>query len=76
MLEALKDDHIIRKVGGRFKLSSLIQKRWAEILQGSRPLVKREAGMSDLDVIIQEILQDKVAIDYENSDVPHPDELD
>jgi DNA-directed RNA polymerase subunit omega len=73
MIEALKDDHIIAKVGGRFKLSTLIQKRWAELLQGSRPLVKREDGMTDLELIVQEILQDKLAIDYDNSDVPRPD---
>lgn len=73
MIEALKDDHIIAKVGGRFKLSTLIQKRWAELLQGSRPLVKREDGMTDLEVIVQEILQDKLAIDYDNSDVDKPD---
>ncbi|MEN0112130.1 MAG: DNA-directed RNA polymerase subunit omega, partial [Planctomycetota bacterium] len=27
MIEALKEEEIVRKVGGRFKLSTLIQKR-------------------------------------------------
>lgn len=76
MIEALKDDVIINKVGGRFKLTALIQKRWSELLQGSRPLVKKADGMTDLELIVQEVLEDKVSIDYENSDVPTPDKLE
>ena len=75
MIEALKDDVIIDKVGGRFKLTALIHKRYVEVLQGSRLAIKRKPGMTDLDAIVEEILQDKLAIDYENSDVPTPDEL-
>ncbi len=76
MLEVLKDDHIINKVGGRFKLTAMIQKRWVEYLQGSKPLVKKKPGMTDMEAIIEEILQDKLMIDYENSDVPKPEELE
>lgn len=72
MIEALKSDVIIRKVGGRFKLTALIQRRWMELLQGARPLVDRRSDMTDLDVIIQEILQDKIAIDYEASGIQPP----
>jgi DNA-directed RNA polymerase subunit omega len=39
MIEALKNDEIIQKVGGRFKLAALMQKRWVELMQGSRPMV-------------------------------------
>jgi len=74
MIEALKDDKIINKVGGRFKLAALIQKRWVDMLQGARGLVKRE-GKSDMETIVEEILQDKIAIDYEKSDVIAPEEL-
>ena len=75
MIEALKDDVIINKVGGRFKLTALIQKRWDELVEGSRPLVKKTDQMTDLETIVQEIVDNKVAIDYENSDVPTPDKL-
>lgn len=75
MIEALKDDVIINKVGGRFKLTALIQKRWDELVEGSRPLVKKTDQMTDLETIVQEIVENKVAIDYENSDVPTPDKL-
>ncbi len=75
MIEKLKDDDVINMVGGRFKLTAMIQKRWNEILQGSRFLVKNE-GMTDMEAIVQEISEEKVYIDYENSDVPRPEELE
>ena len=75
MIEALKSEELVRKVGGQFKLTALIQKRWGELLQGSRPLVERKPGMTDLEVIIQEILEDKIAIDYEKSTVTPPGKL-
>ena len=75
MIEALKSDEIVNKVGGRFKLTALIQKRMLEIMQGGRPFVQRRPGMTDMELVIQEILEDKIGIDYEKSDVPRPDEL-
>ncbi len=75
MIEALRSEEIIDKVGGRFKLTALIQKRLVELISGARPMVERQKGMTDMEVVIQEILEDKIAIDYEESDVPHPDEL-
>jgi DNA-directed RNA polymerase subunit omega len=71
MIEALKSDEIVNKVGGRFKLTALIQKRWLELMDGARPLVER-GNMTDLEVVIQEILQDKIAIDYEASGLDKP----
>ena len=71
MIEALKSDEIVNKVGGRFKLTALIQRRMLELMDGARPLVERE-GMTDLETVIQEILQDKIAIDYEQSGLALP----
>ena len=61
MIEALKSDEIVQKVGGRFRLTALIQRRLGEIIDGARPLVDRN-GMSDLEVVIQEIMQDKITL--------------
>ncbi len=72
MIEALKSDEIVNKVGGRFKLTALIQKRMIELMDGARPLVDR-GNMTDLEVVIQEILQDKIAIDYEASGLDKPE---
>jgi len=76
MLEALKSEDIINKVGGRFRLTALIQKRLTEILQGSRPLVERKKGMTDLEIVLEEILQDKISIDYDKSDLIKPPAID
>ena len=63
MIEALKSDEIADKVGGRFKLCALIQRRLIQLMEGARPLVDRQ-GRSDLELIIEEILQDKITIDF------------
>ena len=63
MIEALKSDAIVEKVGGRFKLAALIQRRLGEIIEGARPLVERD-GRSDLELVIEEICQDKISIEW------------
>jgi DNA-directed RNA polymerase subunit omega len=63
MIEALKGEEIVDKVGGRFKLCALIQHRLRELLDGARPLVERN-GRSDLEVVIDEIAQDKITIEF------------
>ncbi|MCL2700796.1 MAG: DNA-directed RNA polymerase subunit omega [Phycisphaerae bacterium] len=68
MIEALRSEEIINKCGGRFKLTVLIQKRMIELMQGSRPLVERRRGMTDMEVAIQEILEDKIVIDPEKTE--------
>ena len=65
MLEDLKEETIVNKVGGRFKLSTLMQKRLVQLNQGSRPLV--DIGISDkMQIVLQEILQDKIFLDTSN----------
>src|SRR4029434_5500183 len=68
MIEALKSDEIVNKVGGRFKLTALIQKRMLELMDGARPLVER-GNMTDLEAVVQEILQDKIAIAHTARDL-------
>jgi DNA-directed RNA polymerase subunit omega len=63
MLDELKSEEIVNKVGGRFKLTALVQKRLSELLQGSRPLIEDAEGKTMLEIVVQEILQDKIAID-------------
>jgi DNA-directed RNA polymerase subunit omega len=63
MIEELKNEEIINKVGGRFKLVALIQRRMQELLQGGRPLIEDTEGLSMLEIVVQEILQDKITFD-------------
>ena len=61
MIEDLKSEELVKKVGGSFKLAVLIQKRMLELMQGARPLVDRK-GLTDLEVAIKEIRDDKIAL--------------
>lgn len=67
MIEALKDDAIVKKVGGQFRLTALVQRRMKEIIEGSRPLVETE-GKNLVEVVIDEILHDKISVDYSKSE--------
>lgn len=62
MLEELKEEIIVKKVGGRFKLSTLIQKRLVQLNQGSRALVDMPTH-DKMSVVLQEIMQDKIYLD-------------
>ena len=62
MIEELKEEQIVNKVGGRFKLSTLIQKRMIALNQGARPLVDGR-GLDKISMVIQEIMQDKIYLD-------------
>ncbi len=63
MIDELKSDRLINKVGGRFKLTALVQKRLGELLQGARPLIEDIEGKTMLEIVIQEVLEDKIAVD-------------
>ncbi|MHC5060868.1 MAG: DNA-directed RNA polymerase subunit omega [Planctomycetota bacterium] len=63
MIEELKSTDIIAKLGGRFKLSALIQKRMLEIMQGARPLIEETEGKTTMEIVVDEIMQDKIVID-------------
>ncbi len=62
MHDELKEEQIVNKVGGRFKLSTLIQKRMVALNTGARPLVDMRTA-DKMAIVIQEILQDKIFLD-------------
>ena len=65
MLEELKEEEIVQKVGGRFKLSTLIQKRLVQLNQGSRALVHVDTH-DKMSIVLQEIMQDKIVLNMSN----------
>lgn len=66
MIDALKEEAIVQKAGGRFKLSTLIQKRLVALNHGARPLI--EADTNDkLKIVIREIMEDKIFLDTSNN---------
>ncbi|MFO0846325.1 MAG: DNA-directed RNA polymerase subunit omega [Gemmataceae bacterium] len=62
MHDDLKEEGIVNKLGGRFKLSTLIQKRLIMLNTGAKPLVDVRGG-DKMAVVIQEILHDKIYLD-------------
>jgi DNA-directed RNA polymerase subunit omega len=62
MLDDLKEEAIVNKVGGRFKLSTLIQKRMVALNTGARPLVEMKTN-DKMAIVVQEILLDKIYLD-------------
>ncbi len=84
MLEELKEEEIVNKVGGRFKLSTLIQKRLVQLNRGSRPLVDNPS-QNKMETVLQEILQDKIflsaagelaVVDHDEGDLLDMDSLE
>ncbi len=68
MIEELKDEQLINKVGGRFKLSALIQRRLVYLNKGARPFVETtHPDENKLNIVIQEILQDKIYLDMDGN---------
>jgi len=67
MIEALKGDEIIDKVGGRFKLCALIQRRLVQLMEGARPMVERN-GRSDLEIAVEEIMTGKIEAKLDETD--------
>ena len=63
MIEDLKDTEIVNKVGGKFKLSALIQKRMVELMEGARPLIDDTEGKTMMEIVVEEVKTDKIAID-------------
>lgn len=65
MLEELKEEEIVNKVGGRFKLSTLIQKRLVQLNQGSRALVNVDTH-DKMQIVLQEIMQNKIVLNMDH----------
>lgn len=66
MLEELKEEELISKVGGRFKLSALIQKRLVYLNKGARSFVNTDKK-DKLQIVLQEIMEDKIYLDMDGN---------
>ncbi|MFM7039430.1 MAG: DNA-directed RNA polymerase subunit omega [Planctomycetaceae bacterium] len=62
MLDDFREDDIVRKVGGRFRLSSLIQKRMVQLNRGAPQLVDIQTK-NLMEIVVAEIMQDKIFLD-------------
>ncbi len=77
MIEELKDEELVNKVGGRFKLTTLIQKRLAVLNRGSQAYVDDPTGESDnLQIVVREILENKIQLREDGELIGGDDPLD
>ncbi|NLW85034.1 MAG: DNA-directed RNA polymerase subunit omega [Phycisphaerae bacterium] len=75
MIEELKDTTILNKIGGRFKLSALIQKRMIELMEGGRPLIEDTEGMTSMEIVVEEIRQGKIVLEEAAAQTPKKEKI-
>jgi DNA-directed RNA polymerase subunit omega len=62
MLDIDLEDELVRKVGGKFALTTLLQRRLVELNRGDPPLVKMDIEVENRRVACEEIRQGKIAL--------------
>lgn len=67
MIEPLKGDELVKRLGGNFRLTAAIQRRLKELVEGARPLVD-STGRNLIEIAVQELYENKIDIDYEKSE--------
>ena len=75
MIEELKEEELIKKVGGRFRLSSLIQKRLVALNRGGTSFVDAPKNKNKWEIVIQEIMEDKIFLNMDDELVDNPSGL-
>ena len=69
-MDLLLIDEAVVKMGSRFKLSVLLQKRARELVRGAVPLVDTGDDDSPMHVALLEVMADKVKFELEEKEVP------
>ena len=63
MLDIDREEELVQKVGGKFALTTLLQKRMVELNRGSAPLVEVDGNRRDLRrIVCKEILEGKIEL--------------
>jgi DNA-directed RNA polymerase subunit omega len=70
MIQDLKNEDIINKVGGRFKLTALIQRRWKQLMMGARPMIE-PGKMTPIEIVVREIIEGKISTDSVDEHTGH-----
>ena len=64
MIEALKSNEVVDKVGGRFKLAVLVQKRLVDVTFGA-PLLVERGNRTLMEAVLQEVLEGKITLEID-----------
>jgi len=63
MLDIEMEEALIKKVGGKFALTTILQRRMVELNRGAPPMVKMDSSERNLRrVVCREILEDKLQL--------------
>jgi len=62
VIEALKSNDVVEKVGGRFKLAVLVQRRLVDVTFGA-PLLVERSDKSLVEAVVQEVLDGKITLE-------------
>jgi len=57
----IREEEVVAKVGGRFALAALVQKRLRELMAGAQKLVDG-SSRDPLQIIYQEIMENKIEL--------------
>ena len=63
MIKPVED--ALKKVPNRFLLATVVSRRWEGIVAGRPPLVDSSPGEPRIDVVLREILDDCIELDYD-----------
>lgn len=70
MLDIDMEEALIKKVGGKFALTTLLQRRMVELNRGAPPLVKLEGHERNLRrIVCREILEDKILLGVREAEI-------
>jgi len=70
VIEALKSDDVVNKIGGRFKLAVLVQKRLVDVTFGA-PLLVERGDKTLMEAVIQEVLEGKITLELAERKAKH-----
>lgn len=59
-------DKALKKIPNRFLLTTVVARRWENLVAGAPPLVDTVAGDSPINVSFREVVEGKIKVDIEN----------
>ena len=59
----------LEKIPNTFLLTTVVSRRWESLVAGAPPLVEVKPGMTKIDIVLAEILEDKIEVDEETMEI-------
>ena len=59
----------LKKIPNRFDLTTTLSRRWENITAGAPPLVDVKPGMSGIEIVLEEVIEERVRLDPEKREI-------